>query len=310
MSFNTGTYSGSVVIKPNVAPSSIDGVMTKTPLINAFATLGKLIPTPGSSTFQWNYQFGRDVAASTWTENEAVTSFGSRLYTGASQAAQYKKVPFGISDFQMANLENGGLYEDSLTVEREKAAADLLKAYEAVFVGNGASVGISALIDSTGTAHGINQSTISGWASIENTCSGSSFLSVLDDTVSDLSATNASLTDLVLFMSPEVFTIYQGLSPSNMRGAYGQSLDLGRAPVDAQSYFNRIPIVVIPGASAAECYFVDMSDAEIAVHIAPQVVEVAATNMGKNFVARAAMCLILRDRARHGKITNIDQRSS
>lgn len=310
MSFNTSAYSGSVVIKPNVAPQSIDGVMTKTPLINAFAQLGKLVPTAGSATLAWNYQFGRDVAASAWTENESITSFGSRLYVQASQAAQYKKVPFGLTDFQMANLRNGGLYEDSLSVEREKAASDLLKAYETAFVGNGASVGISALINSTGTAHGINASTVSAWSSIQNTCSGSSFVSVLDDTLSDLSATNSSLTDLVLFMSPEVSTIYQGAVASNMRGLYGQPLDLGKSPVGAQLSYNGIPIVVIPGASATECYFVDTSKAHIFVHIAPEVVAVPATNMGENLVARAAMALILEDRAVHGKITAIDLRSS
>lgn len=306
----TTAVSGANFIVPNVAPQAIDGVFNKTPLISAFQARGRFVPTGGSQTVEWNYVVGTDLAASAWTENESITSFGSTLTPRASQLVSFGKAPYGVTDRQMLNQANGGTYEDVLALEERSASLKLMKYFEDLFCGNGASVGISALIDSTGTAHGINQSTYAGWASVENTCSASAFVSVLDDTYSDLLATNASTSDIVLFMSPAVFTIYEGAVASNMRGMYGQSLDLGKAPVGQPVTFNGMPIVVIPGASATECYFVDMSKAKIVVHLPPTSKDVPATNLGINRAVVGAMALILEDRAVHGKITQIDLRSA
>lgn len=307
----TTEVSGANYIVPNVNPrQAIDGVFNATPLINAFRDRGKFVPTGGAQTVEWNYIVGTDLAASAWTENESITSFGSTLTPRASQLVSFGKAPYGVTDRQMANQANGGTYEDVLAREERSATLKLMKYFEDLFCGNGASVGISALIDSTGTAHGINQSTYAGWSSIENTCSGSSFVSVLDDTYSDLLATNASLGDLVIFMSPAVHTIYEGAVASNMRGMYGQSLDVGKSPVGQGLSFNRIPIVVIPGASATECYFVDTSKAKIVVHIEPTSKDVPATNLGVNRAVVGAMAFILEDRAVHAKITQIDLRTA
>lgn len=307
----TTAVSGANYLVPNVNPrQAIDGVFNATPLISAFRARGRFLPTGGSQTLEWNYVVGTDLAASAWTENESITSFGSTLTPRASQVVSFGKAPYGVTDRQLANQANGGTYEDVLAREERSATLKLMKYFEDLFCGNGASVGISALIDSTGTAHGINQSTYAGWASVENTCSGSSFVSVLDDTYSDLLATNASIGDIVVFMSPAVFTIYEGAVASNMRGMYGQSLDLGKAPVGQPVKFNGMPIVVIPGASATECYFVDMSKAKIAVHIEPTSKDVPATNLGVNRAVVGAMALILEDRAVHAKITQIDLRTA
>lgn len=310
MANSTSSLSGSAFIVPNVKPEAIDGVFSKTPLINAFRAFGKLVPSAGSSPLKWNYVYGRDGAASAWTENETLSTFGGTLSTQASQDSQFKKVTFGVTDFQLANLANGGLYQDVVALERDKASLALLKSFEDAFAGNGASVGISALIDSTGTAHGINQSTYSGWASIENNCSGSSFASVMYDTYSDLAATNADLSSTVVFMSPTVATQYQSSVASNLRGDYGQPLDIGVNPVGSQLRFNGLPIVVLPSAATTEVYFVDMSVAEIAVHIEPQIKEIAIANLGVNFACVGAMSLILKDRARAAKIINCGQASS
>jgi hypothetical protein len=309
MSNNTSSVSGSYFIVPNVSPAAIDGVFRKTPLLNAFAAKGRVLPSGGSSPVKWNWIYSDQVAASAWTENQAITSFGGTLSTQASKDMSYGKVGFGVSDFQMVNQANGGLSQDVLALEAEKALGSLGKYFEDLFCGSSAGVGISSLIDSTGNVEGIDQSTYTGWASIENTCSGSSFVTVLDDTYSDLMGTNASLQDLVLFMSPAVFTIYQSAVASNMRGMYGQPLDLGKAPVGASATFNGIPIVVIPGASATELYFVDMSKAAIVVHEEPSVHEIAATNMGENLCARAAMSLVIYDRPSCAKVTQIDLRT-
>lgn len=308
----TTAVSGANYIQPNVQPrQAIDGVFSATPLINAFRSRGRVLPSGGAQTIEWNYIYGTDLAASAWTENESITSFGSTLTVRASQAVSFGKKPFGVTDRQLFNQANGGLFEDVAGpggVEEVSATKGLMKYFEDLFCGNGASVGISSLIDSTGTAHGVNQSTYAGWASVENTVSGSSFVSVLDDTYSDLMATNASLGDMVIFMSPAVFTIYEGSVGSNMRGLYGQSLDVGKSPVGVQPTYNGIPIVVIPGASATECYFVDMSKAKISVHIPPTTKDVPATNLGMNKAVVGAMALILEDRAVHAKLTNIDLR--
>lgn len=310
MANSTSALSGSAFIVPNVKPEAVDGVFSKTPLINAFRAFGKLVPSQGSSPLLWNYVYGRDGAASTWTEGETLSSFGGTLSVQASQASQFKKVTFGITDHQLENLANGGLYQDVVALERDKATLALMKSFEDAFAGNGASVGISSLIDSTGTAHSINQSTYSGWASIENNCSGSSFVSVMDDTFSDLAATNADLSSTVVFMSPTVATQYQTSVASNMRGMYGQPLDIGKNPVGSQLSYNGLPIVVVPSAASTEVYFVDMSVAEIAVHVEPQIKEVAVANLGLNYAAVGAMSLILRDRARHAKIINCNLASS
>lgn len=315
MSNNATTpLSGGYYIEPNVNPrAAIDGIFTATPLINSFRSRGRFLPTGGAQTVEWNYIYGADLAASAWTENESITSFGSTLTARASQIVSFGKMPFGVTDRQMYNQANGGLYQDvagANGVEEVSATKRLLKYFEDLFCGNGASVGISALVDSTGTAHGLAQGTYAGWASVENSCSGSAFVNALDDTYSDLMATNASLADLVIYMSPAVFTIYEGAAASNMRGMYGQSLDLGKSPVGVQPTFNGIPIVVIPGASATECYFVDMSKAAIRVHIAPVARDVAATNLGLNKAVVGAMALILEDRACHAKIVQIDLRLS
>lgn len=310
MSNSTSSLSGSAFIKPNVAPLAVDSVFTKTPLINTFLRYGRIVPSGGSSTVQWNVRYSRDIAASAWTENQSITAFGGTLTVGASQASQFGKVPFGVTDYQLANQANGGVYQNVSEFEREKATADLLKYFEGIFVSNGASTGISSLVDSTGTAHGIDSGTYTTFASVENSVSGSSFLSGLDDTWSDLLATNADPSSIVLFMSPEVTTIYQGVVASNMRAMYGQPLDLGKNPGGSSLSFNGREIVTIPGASASECYFVDMSKAKIVMHIAPEIVVVPATNMGENLCARAAMCLILEDRGAHGKVTQINLRSS
>jgi len=306
----SGTVSGSVFIRPNVSPAAIDGVFRKTALLNAFAAKGRVIPSGGASAVKWNWIYGDQVAASAWTENQSITSFGGTLSTQGSQDMSFGKAPFGVTDHQMLNQAAGGLYQDVLALEAEKALASLGKYFEDLFVGSGAGVGISSLIDSTGNVEGINQSTFAGWASIENNCSGSSFVSVLDDTYSDLMATNASLPDVVLFMSPDVFTIYQGAVAANMRGMYGQKLDIGKAPVGESATYNGLPIVVIPGASTQELYFVDTSKAAIVVHEEPSIHEVPATNMGENLCARAAMALVIYDRPSMAKIVNIHQRSS
>lgn len=305
----TTAVSGANYIVPNVQPkSAIDGVFNRTPLIDEFRSRGRFVPSGGSQTIYWNYIVGTDLAASAWTENESITSFGSTLTPQASQLVSFGKAPYGVTDRQMINQANGGTYEDVLEREKQSATLKLMKYFEDLFCGNGASVGISSLIDSTGTAHGINQSTYAGWASIENTCSGSSFLTVLDDTYSDLLGTNTSLADTVVFMSPAVFTIYEGLAASNMRGMYGQSLDLGKSPVGIRPKFNGMDIVVIPGASATECYFVDTSKAEIAVHLVPTSKPVATSNLGVNEAVVGAMALLVKDRAAHAKITQIDLR--
>ena len=310
MSNNATTLiSGAYYLVPNVQPKqAVDGVFNKTPFIDTFRALGKLVPSAGSQTIEWNYVIGTDLAASAWTENESITSFGSTLTVHPSQVVSFGKAPFGLSDRQVLNQANGGTYEDVLALEERAATLRLLKYFEDLFCGNGASVGISSLIDSTGTAHGVNQSTYAGWASIENTCSGSSFVSVLDDTYSDLVGTNASKSDMVIFMSPAVATIYQGAVASNMRGMYGQSLDLGKSPVGQGLRFNGIPIVEIPGASATECYFVDTSKAKIVAHLLPTTQDVPATNLGINKVVVGAMAFIVEDRAVHAKITQIDLR--
>ena len=310
MSNSTSVLSGAAFIKPNVAPNAIDGVFSHTPLLNTFRSEGRILPSGGSDPVKWNYVYGRDGAVSAWSENETLSNFGGTLSTQASQAHQYKKVLFGVTDFQLANQAAGGLYQDVVELEKEKAALALMKAFEDAFCGNGASVGISSLIDATGPAHIINQSTYSTWSSVETDCSGSLFVSALDQTYSNLLATNASPSSLKLFMSPAVATIYQTSAAPNMRGAYGQPLDLGKNPSASGLKFNGADIIVIPGASVQECYFVDMSKAHISVLVEPAAVQIPAQNMGLSFAARASMALILDDRACHAKIINIHQRAT
>lgn len=309
MAISTSALSGSELIRPNVRAEAIDGLFTKTPLINTFRGLGRLTPAGGSSPVKWNYVYATDVAASPWTENQTMSNFGGPLFVQASQAMNYGKKEFGVTDFQVLNEQNGGLYQATLPLAEAHATSVLLKYFEDIFCGSGASVGISSLISATGTAHGVNQSTYAGWASIQNTCSGSSFVTVMDDTWSDLIATNADLNSVVVFMSPAVATIYQGSVASNMRGMYGQSLDIGKFPAASGLTFNGRPIVVIPGASSTELYFVDMSKASIVAALMPTSKDVPVANLGVNKVVVASMALILEDRACHAKVTQIDLRA-
>lgn len=308
MGINTSSTSGSYFIKENLDSGLVDGVLRKTPFINKFREMGRIVPNGGAATVEWNWCYADQEAASSWGENDTISTFGGTLTVRASKAPTYAKMPFGVSDYQLANAKNGGLTTaDIVGQEAGKATESLFKYFEDQFCGSGAGVGISSLVDSTGNVEGVNQATYTQWASVENTASGSSFLATIDDTYFDLMSRNTSLSDVVIFCSPAVANIYSNTASGSLRGMFGgPTTDYGKGELTYQGR----PIVPCPGMSDAEMYFIDMSDAEIRVTIEPEAEEIAVANMGANFCVRGAMAFIVKDRRKHAKILGVDSRTS
>jgi phosphoribosylcarboxyaminoimidazole (NCAIR) mutase len=308
MSVNTTGVSGSYYIKENLTGGIVDGVLRKTPLLNTFRAFGKFEPVQGSSTVSWSWIYGDQEAASAWTEQESITTFGGTLSVRGSKAPSYGKVAFGVTDFQLMNAENAGLIvSDIVQHEQDKATESLFKYFEDLFCGSSAGVGISSILDATGNVLGINQATYSTWAAVETSVSASSFLGGVNSTYASLASRNTNFADTVIFCSPAVVNIYQSATSGSNQGQWGaQVRDNG---LGAAAAYNGMPIVACPGMSDDEMYFVDMSDAVVSVAQLPRVDPVPTANLGANLCVHGAMAFYVKDRRRHAKITNISLRS-
>ena len=307
MGINSTSVSGSYFIRENLDGSLVDGVLRKTPFIAKFRDLGRIRQNQGDSTIKWNWVYADQEAASAWTEGETISTFGGTLTAQASKAPSYGKMPFSVSDQMLIRAENGGLTtSDIVAQEAGKATESLFKYFEDQFCGSTANVGISSLIDSTGNVEGINQSTYSQWAAVETSVSASSLIAKMDSTYADLMSRNTSLSDLVIFCSPAVQNIYVNANSGSLRGFFGgPSTDYGKG----EALYQGRPVVACPGMSDTEMYFVDTSDAEIVVTLEPTVKEVPASNLNANFAVVGAMAFVVKDRRRHGKLTQIDLRT-
>lgn len=175
--------------------------------------------------------------------------------------------------------------------QEQESAQDALKALESAFCGSTQDVGLQAINDSTGTYAGINQASVTTWSGAELSAISSSIHGQATSILTTLMERGVDTSSLCIFAHPTAIRKFATSTAASLSLANKQFLFYG------------IPIVPVDSLPAGDLHFLDMSDAKIEIFHGPTAID------GENVVSVAGR-LVLTNRSRHGKITNIDCNSA
>lgn len=309
----------SVLIRPNVAPGTIDLVSRPTDFFDLLVALGLTGPTTGAAPVKWNLQSAGNGSAETFVENQAAPSAGRRTLVQASLAMTYYRTVAAITGHLLDNARKNGLYESNVwEAELADAVKALLYLLEQNLLGSTQDVGIASIIDAGDTYAGIAPGSVSAWAALETAVAGALTAAVMQDTYEALISAPYNAMPGVILAAVNQLTNYASIAgpaatTPQTRIVLPAQYDIGitAAPMS----FNGIPLKPIRNMTSTEMYWLDLTEQKTAegtvpgiqlqVHRDLSVLPFAITN--DNMSAQVSMGCALRvaNRRRHAKLTGI-----
>jgi hypothetical protein len=317
MSLLINSNISSSLVRENVQGSAADIVFRRTDFLNFMRSKGRVRAWKGGAPQGWNLVTAANSSAETYSEGQAVGQPGKQTYGRTSLNPFYTRIQFGYSGHVADQVRQGGVYDDPISMELQKAVEDLFVKVESTLVGSTADQGVQSVIDGGDTYANVAPGSVTSWKALETAVSAALSYTALEDNIelAALTPYTSQPTDILAPMNQ--VTNYQRLAGASattslMRfssPANGGSMDLGSMPggmLQGRLAWNGMPWTPISGLTTTVILLLDMaSDFAIEVFRDVTVEPLAKTSDDTNAMATFACAIRCHERNKHIKLTGV-----
>lgn len=270
----TATVSNLTGLLNQVTPQlSIDAVEAKRWFMDFFPRRTQL----GDTAVRWKVRTTGNTGVENFVEGQALPTPGAQTYTAASEAWGANRAHIRISRFALEDERDVSVITGIMARELADGEKDLVNDMaDDVFSGagtGGAPNGLTTLVDSAGTHHGIDKGVITAWASYEAAVAGivlADLDTAIDNLITPARTPNPGGPTTVLLDETE-FRVVGNLMDANERHVVSQAdaraegglaFRLGYTAL----FYDNLQIVRAPGFPADTVLLIDQRDWEIVMH--------------------------------------------
>lgn len=312
------------LLKENVESGYKSLPFRTTDLLNLLAANGRVEAGKGAEPYSWEINSGANSSVESFAEGQAPPVAGAQTWKRTSLSVLVNaRAVFGMTGHVRDNLAKNGYYAESLSngvpsVEEALTCTDVAKQVEDLLMGSTTDVGLAAIIDATGSYAGINQSSVSSWASEENSVGGALTLSAMQDLYEEM-VSPAGGSSVPRGAQPTHWLMpvnqignyvalggFAGSANAAFRFRGGDKLDLSVAQQGfSETSYMGIPIARVSGLTSTEIYLVDVMDMTFLVHRDMTVDPIAGNPENLQWQVSMRGALKVERRNHHGKMTGV-----